>query len=296
MTERLLIFLYKLLSLIIKPLSYRGRRRLARLISTLWWHLDPRRRKIALSNLNLVYGDTKSQEKKEQIAKASFLSVSDTLVDFIRREKLEADEIKQSFIITGSDVIHDALSQDRKIICITPHFGNWELTSIAYALTFGPISVVARPLDVAALEELFKRNRERFGVEVISKFGAMRGMVKAISSGRAIGLLIDQSVDRYDGVVVNFLGVRSYQTPAAALLALKNDALVVPVFCSYQEDGRYIVDFRRPIDAVAYKKNPDPILSLAQAQADALSEGICANPGAWMWMHNRWKHRPDLKE
>jgi KDO2-lipid IV(A) lauroyltransferase len=79
-----------------------------------------------------------------------------------------------------------------------------------------------------------------------------------------------------------------------ALLARKTGAPLLPAFVRrLPEDPTHHVLQCHP--AIL----PDPaldeatdLLRMTQAFTDLLEAEIRADPGQWMWMHERWKHRP----
>ncbi|HKL20761.1 MAG TPA: hypothetical protein VJ904_03080, partial [Tichowtungia sp.] len=116
-----------------------------------YW-FDSRSRRIGLANLDVAFGDNKTANEKKQILKASFGTMVRTLIDtfwFAHRspERLETyveiDESARVFF------------EDRAQICITAHFGNWEIIGQMSGLMGLPLSSIATPVKNEAVNKHF---------------------------------------------------------------------------------------------------------------------------------------------
>jgi hypothetical protein len=109
---------------------------------------------------------------------------------------------------------------------------------------------VARPVDFAPAEQLLLRLRTRFGTEIVPKKKAMKKLLMGTRENKAMGILLDQNVDWYEGVFVPFMGKPACTNKGLALIAMKTGAPVIPVFSARQPDGRYRVVFEKEVDLV----------------------------------------------
>jgi KDO2-lipid IV(A) lauroyltransferase len=98
---------------------------------------------------------------------------------------------------------------------------------------------------------------------------------------------VDQHVS--DGADLTFFGHPARTTLSAAEMALKYNALVLPVFGVRQPDG---YGFRAIIqDEIPHGSAED----MAQAMNDALEAMVRQHPEQWFWVHRRWKQRGKKK-
>ena len=106
-------------------------------------------------------------------------------------------------------------------------------------------------------------------------------MVRFLSSGGMLGVLTD--VHTVGGTALDFVGHPAMTALSAAKLALKYDALLVPVYARRNPDGlTFDVEFESPIP------HSDPE-TMTRALNDSISARIRATPGQWYWVHRRWK-------
>jgi KDO2-lipid IV(A) lauroyltransferase len=255
-----------------------------------YWVL-PGRRRVALDNLTLVYGDTLSPAARATLARRCFEHLGTTAVECCRLFFGPADRLLGRVRGQGMEHIGEALARGRGIFFLTGHFGNWELLAATHGLAGFGLSVVVRPLDNPYLDTLIARARERSGLRAISKRDAVLGVRAALARGECIGILLDQDAGR-DGVFVPFLGHPASTSRALAVLAIKTRAPVLPAFIHRLPDGGHelVLDPEIPL-AITGDLDHDIEVNTARFTA-AIDRHVRAHPEQWFWVHRRWKSRP----
>ena len=161
--------------------------------------------------------------------------------------------------------------------------------SLSIAAKFTPLSIVGRDLDSSVMNKILTKNREQFDIELLSKSGAMKGMVKALKNNRPIGLLVDQNTKESEGILIDFFGKKARHTPSAAILASKFNAIIIPAFIRTYDHKNYEVEFYDEI--ICESNSQEDIKSCVQAQADITQKIIEEKPEEWFWLHQRWKNQ-----
>ena len=255
-----------------------------------YWILRGRRR-VALDNLALVYGDTLSPDARATLARRSFEHLGMTAMECCRLFFGPAERLFARVRGQGMEYIGQAMAQGRGIFFLTGHFGNWELLAATHGLAGFGLSVVVRPLDNPYLDSLIARARERSGLRAISKREAVQGVREALARGECIGILLDQDAGR-DGVFVPFLGRPASTSRALAVLAIKTRAPVLPAFIHRLPDGGHelVLDPEIPL-AITGDLDHDINVNTARF-TEAIERHVRAHPEQWFWVHRRWKSRP----
>ena len=255
-----------------------------------YWIL-PGRRRVALDNLTLVFGDTLSPEARATLARQSFEHLGMTAMECCRLFFGPAERLFARVRGQGLEYIGQAMARGRGIFFLTGHFGNWELLAATHGLAGFGLSVVVRPLDNPYLDTLIARARERSGLRAISKREAVQGVREALGRGECIGILLDQDAGR-DGEFVPFLGRPASTSRALAVLALKTRAPVLPAFIHRLPDGGHelVLDPEIPL-AITGDLDHDIHVNTARFTA-AIERHVRAHPEQWFWVHRRWKSRP----
>ncbi|HSM12604.1 MAG TPA: lysophospholipid acyltransferase family protein, partial [Thermoanaerobaculia bacterium] len=130
--------------------------------------------------------------------------------------------------------------------------------------------------------------RGRFGTRTIvrGRPGAARDLLRTLRSGGALGMLIDQDT-RVEGVFVEFFGRPAWTPVGAAEIAQKLGAAVHPTFIERCPDGRHRARIEPALGLPA-----DPVAA-TQAMTDRIEQQIRRVPEQWVWMHRRWRRRPE---
>jgi KDO2-lipid IV(A) lauroyltransferase len=244
--------------------------------------LVPRLRRIALKNLTMA-----GYSNPNQIADGIFVSVSRLLRTFARMPRLTPQNISTLIRYDGLDNFKSALARGKGVLVATAHLGNWELSAFAHAWMTAPMHIVVRPIDNPRIDALVERYRGLSGNHIIEKKDAARGILKALKSGDAVGILIDQNSTLDQGVFIDFFGVKACAGTAFAKLAYHSGAAVVPGFALWSEqEQRYILRF---YPEIPMSGDVGEDTQRVHAQLESV---IRQYPDQWLWIHRRWKTRP----
>ena len=249
--------------------------------------------KSSLNGLRTVFGDRMSEKELRGLNRRVVLHFAQMLFEVPHIFNLNMKNLDKYVFFENEKALTDALAKGKGCFILTGHFGNWELMSAATTLWFQTDGIaVARPADFAPVEELLMRLRTRFGTEIIPKKKAMKKLLMGTRKNKAMGILLDQNVDWYEGVFVPFLGQPACTNKGLALIAMKTGAPVIPVFSARQPDGRYRVVFENEVDLIrtgSKLKDTEENTALFNRIIDRY---IYWYPDQWFWFHKRWKTKP----
>ena len=264
----------------------------------LYLRLAPSRRAILVENLRQAFPE-KGAAEIERLASGSAASVGAAFVEFLQVSGMSEAEIRDRIRVAGQEHLLAARARGRGVFLLSAHFGGWELGAIRAGLIGETIAPVVRPLDNPHLEEELARRRTRFGNRLIAKRDAARDILRAIRNKQTVAILVDQNVLAREAVFVPFFGRLAATTPSLALFQLKTDAPVVPAFVWPEGGGRYVLELGAPIFAEEFRapeRDRDEAVLRATARYMEVTEAVIRRkPEAWLWMHNRWRTRPEEK-
>ncbi len=148
--------------------------------------------------------------------------------------------------------------------------------------------VVIRPLDNPRIDRLVEQRRRLSGNRIIEKWDGARAILRALQHNEAVGILIDQNTSLQEGAFVNFFGTPACANTAFAKIAARTGAAVIPGFALWSdEERRYVLRFYPPVEMTG-----DPVEDTRRLHA-VLEGVIREHPGQWLWIHRRWKTRPE---
>jgi KDO2-lipid IV(A) lauroyltransferase len=247
----------------------------------------PSRQCIAVDNLRQVFGDRYTEREYRALAAQVTRSICRTMVELLKSRYLSAEQIHALVRTEGLEHVRAALDQGHGVIMLSGHYGNWELMGEMLAESGFPVTVIARDSQERFTASLINRARESHGMEVLEREDA-RAMLRALRSGRILGILPDQHAAG-GSIVVDFLGRPAATAVGPATLAARTGALMVPSFCRRQPDGTFQAVFYPPLPLVASGDREADVHANTILVNQALEKEILAHPEQWLWLHRRWK-------
>ena len=252
-----------------------------------------KRRRIALENLQIAFGEEMSADERAQICRESFKQIGKTAIEFLRFPKLTFKNIWNEVTVEGKEHLIGALNQGKGAIVFLPHFGNWELLALVYgALIPDRAKAIAFPLKNRYLNTLVSQYRERLSLKLITRRQAVRETLRALKDGYAIGFFADQNAGR-EGVFVDFFGKPASAVRGPATLALKTGAPLLLSMDIRQPDDRHHVVITPEIDLEIAGDLEQDVQTNTAHILKILETYIRQYPDQWLWTHNRWKTQPD---
>jgi len=247
-------------------------------------------------SLEIAFPEMPVDERK-RILRSSIESIGRTISETANFNPASAEEslsiIEFDFESPEFAVYRRAKAEGRGVIMPTAHIGNWEILLSGFALQYEPIYFVARELDNPLIEEMFAKNRERFGSRQFLKSDSAKGMLKALKAGESVGVLPDVNVHPKEGVFVPFFGVPACTTSGIARLAIQTNALIFPMFAIWDAAAlKYIVRNGQPIEPTNTGDRESDVLETTAAFTLEIEKIIRRFPEQWLWIHKRWKTRP----
>ena len=252
---------------------------------------DRRHRRIVIDNLTHAFGHEKNRFEIRILAKRVFMNLMLIVFEIGWSLNLDEKQLGKYFTIDGRSNVKNAYEKDRGLLILTAHFGCFELLTVIGAMMKHPLSMVVRPLSFKPLDHFFVDLRTRFGAKIIPKQRSFRAILRSLERKEIVVLLMDQNVDWYEGVFVDFMGRRACTNSGLALLALKTQAPVVPGFLIREKTGfRAELGPEIPLIKTGDKRKDVELNTLQYNRI--IEEMVCRYPEQWFWVHQRWKTKP----
>lgn len=262
--------------------------KILKFLAFLAYKVDKKHLKIARANIDLVFKDSLTKSRKEEIIYNSYKSLCFNMYEHIENQRVNKEILFSKANILNKEIIEKAFKDNRKIIYITAHYGGWEITLPYVAMMFGEIAVVNRRMDNPHIQKKYEIGRSKNRITMLEKKSAAKGMLTAFKENKSIAVVIDQHIG--SGIDIEFLGQKVKATDSTARVALKFDAIIIPIFTVNNGFRDWTIEVQEPIDVKTYEfKSEDKIKELTQIQNDIVSNQILKKPDFWLWQHKRFK-------
>lgn len=267
--------------------------RTARLLGWCWWHLVPRHRDRARTHLRMAFGDEPSSEEIDRIGLAAHQQQAMLAIEFLSALRL-LNEWNWHRYATTTDMKESIkhMLGGRGAICVTGHYGNWELIGYIMAAIGFDVLAIMRPLDNPYINDFVVRTRSLRGLKLLNKIGASTEAEEALERGSAVCFVADQNAGR-KGIFVDFFGHPASTYKSIALLAMRCS---VPVVVGYSrrigKGFRYKIGVERIIRPEEWRDRDDAMEWITQEYTTAIEAVVRAAPEQYLWIHRRWKSQP----
>ncbi len=225
--------LFSFLSLL--PLSLSGW--IVKRAGDLFFCCSSKRRKTALANLAIVYGDTISITQKRKIARKCFENGALSILDLFLIRKIKKSASSR-FTMVGKSYFEEAFSRGKGVVFVASHLGSWEYIAFAGYLSQTPRAVIVKNLKNKYLNKKIDALRREIDSVPIPKVNAIRQTLTELRQNHGVGVLIDQWAGG-DGIWIDFFGVATSTTSLPARIAKKTGCALIPIYCIRKEVGRY---------------------------------------------------------
>ena len=250
--------------------------------------VDRHYRKVALSNLEVAFGNQFSVKERRKIVRESFQDFTRTLIDFLWSPNLTWGNFSRYIELENFEECTRAIAEKRGVIIACYHYGNFEWLSPACGFAGLQTMLVTQEFRNSLLDPIFRRLRERAGHEVIGRKGSIVRLYKVLRRGGATALFVDLTVRPRHGVAIDCFGLKKSVTSAHAWLSERTGASIIPAHCERLPEGRYRMIFHPKIDQTAGMTHQQ----IAQACWNSFEPYVQKNPAPWLWMYKHWRYRP----
>ena len=272
-------------------------RRLARaaaiLLAGAVYHLHRRLRRVGLRNLELAY-PRMSRRERRRIVRGVFVSLGRQLAEFCQFPRYTRENVSQVAVYEGFENFDAAQRRGKGVLFLTAHLGGWEIGSFVHSIHGHRLRIVVRALDNPYLDRMVEGYRTLHGNSTFEKQDFARGLISAMRAGETVGLLMDQNMTPPAGVFVDFFGSKACTASGIARVALRTDASVVPAFTIWDATlGKYRIAFGPRLTLPRTADDERDVVEATQLFTSVIEEYVRKNPDQWLWVHRRWKTRPE---
>ncbi len=238
------------------------------------------------------------EEERDRILRDVYRGLGWQLAEFCRMERYTRENVRGWIRYEGLERFLEAEAEGKGVLVLTGHLGAWELSSFYHSLMGHPMGMVIRRLDNRRLDAFVNRIRCLHGNKVLHKDDFARGLITAMRTGEAVGILMDTNMTPPAGEFVPYFGRLACTATGLARVALRTGAAVVPGFLVWEKGerngrGGYVLHFGERVELPSGEDAEANVLELTARCTQVIEQWVRRYPEQWLWIHRRWKTRPD---
>lgn len=264
-------------------------------ISIAWvvYLVHVRLRQVGMRNLTLAFPEM-SRRERARILRREFTSLGRQLAELFQFPRYTRENVDQVVVYDGFENYERARARGKGVLFLTAHFGAWELSAFTHSLHGHWMHIVMRPMDNVYLNRLILRYRTMHGNRTVDKDDFVRGLLSAMKAGEVVGILMDTNMTPPQGIFVDFFGIPACTASGLARIALRTDAAVVPGFTIWDAAlGKYRLRFDPAVELIRTGDVEADIIANTQKFTKIIEDYVRKYPEQWLWVHRRWKARPE---
>ncbi|MEZ4578925.1 MAG: hypothetical protein R2875_13240 [Desulfobacterales bacterium] len=167
------------------------------------------RHHIAATNLDIVYGDTKSASEKQAIYKASLANFGRVIINYMRLPFAGEKFWTRHCELINEDILIKAANRKKGVIFVGGHIGMWDLAGGKVGMSGYPTAVVSKGVDDPVIDKLVTDARMAMNMGGIDVRNTMDRIFEGLQRGESIVLALDQNMKKEQGRVSGLDGEKS---------------------------------------------------------------------------------------
>ncbi|MFH1541308.1 MAG: lysophospholipid acyltransferase family protein [Elusimicrobiota bacterium] len=247
------------------------------------------RRNVVVKNLLLAFPNKNSGELFD-IARRTYQNFGMSMIELLSFPKLNFKKLINNKIeFEGLEFLDELLAQKQGAILVAGHFGSWELMGAATCQKGYPLAFLVGKQHNIYVDNLLNYYRKIKKIGIIQLKMALKGVMKAVKTGRFVAMLSDQDAGKRDGVFVNFFSRPASTPKGPAVFSLRLNVPIVIGFCIRQKQfSMHKIKFLK-IDFEKTGNYELDVELLTSKYTQILENFIKKYPDHWFWFHKRWK-------
>ena len=289
MKNRIEYFLFLLFSLSFRLLGLNTSRKLSGFLAFIFYYLIPIRKETVLENLTNAFPEF-DEKKIRNIAYNAYKSFLTAFIEILYLPKISRQGLKAAVNCPNKELIETKFKEDKGVILLSAHFGNWEYVAASVALQLNiPFSVVVKPQRNPYVSDWMNNVRTRWNNDIVSLGLSIRKIYQTLKEKKIVAMVADQRGPQ-ESIKVEFFGRKVSVLVGPVVLALKTGAPILYGIPVRQKDNSYKIVMHEISKDNLPEDNEEQIIELSQRHTAYLESFIREYPEQWLWMHKRWKH------
>jgi KDO2-lipid IV(A) lauroyltransferase len=248
-----------------------------------------RKKIIAKKNILIAFPNL-SEKSIDKMIDQMWRNIGRIFGEYIHINKFSIiDEKKNKIVFENKNNVEILKKNNKPIVFFSGHFANFELMAKCLQELGFNIGAIYRPLNNIFLNPIMEFIRKKYicPIQIEKGSAGTKKLIKHIATNNPLALMIDQRLS--SSIRVPFFNQPASTTTTPAQLAIKYDALLVPVFLKRLEKTNFEFFIEDPLIIKGTDDYEKDIFDITQVMNKKIEEFIKRDPSHWLWSHDRWK-------
>ncbi len=261
--------------------------RISDFLYVILYHVFGYRKKVVLSNLRNSFPE-KTEEEIQVICKAFYSYLCDLILETIKTISMSKRQVLKRVSFKDKSIFEKLYSENRNIILVMGHYGNWELAGPCFTLnTKYQLNVIYKPLTNRYFEKLTSFMRTKFGTKITPMQNTLREMLSMKNTLNATAFIADQTPPPDGAHWMEFMNQDTPVFLGVEKLAKKLNYPIVFINITRPKRGYYLIETELLFENPKTSKD----FEITESHTHRLEKEIRKQPEIWLWSHRRWKQK-----
>lgn len=201
---------------------------------------------IVVANMERALNRELKLYEKRNLVMQNFRNFAKFIYEYIIMPKLSFKNLTKYFSIIHKERLDSALKENKGVIVLTAHLGNWEWGAAMLAILGYSPRVVALTHPSEKVTDFFTKRREAVGMKVTYIGENMRPVISTLKQNGVVATLGDRDYLNSKNYYYYF-GEKASFPKGIFKIAYKMGSSVIPSFC-VKEKEKYTVYFEKAIN------------------------------------------------
>ena len=253
----------------------------------LFFYLIPYRKRVIRQNVERSFPSLDRVEQAK-IIKGFYHNLCDILVEGVKGFTITKKALKKRYVFVNPEVMNDLYEKGVEVISVGAHYANWEWGIMAAPFQLKhKLYAFYTPLTNRYMDSYMRRNRKKWGTELVSKHEVKRVFDIQDKEPAAYFFGADQSPSKPKGAHwMKFLNQDTACLKGPEFFARRYGLPVVYFDVQRVRNGYYTVTLK------VIENDPVSTASgeITENYMHTLERIILDKPEDYLWSHRRWKH------
>lgn len=261
---------------------------MGRILGRLIFKIASKRKHVALTNLRLCFPD-KNEQTLQGILKKNFENTGIALFETGMGWWWPTWRVARKVKVIGAQHINKAQADGYGVLALGMHNLSLEMCARGAGIE-NPLVIFYRPHNNPLMEFFQHRGRARSNKYMLGKRD-VKGLLRALHEKEACAYLPDQDYGRNKSLFVPFFAVKETATTTGTLIFArkKNTKTVMLIPRRNADDSGYTLEVSAPLQNFPTDNDEQDLIKINQE----LEKAIMVQPEQYMWLHRRFKTRPN---
>jgi KDO2-lipid IV(A) lauroyltransferase len=193
--------------------------------------------------------------------------------------------------IEGKELLDSALAQGNGVIALGAHVGSFTLLGARLALEGYPFNVVINEPNFPRMWKILNDRQKRLGQNPYPLNPVTSSIKKSLNClhRNEILYLVADEQQRRRGIPVLFFGQTAFTMSGPAILSIKANAPLLPMFIVRENRVKRRLIIGKPINIERTLDEKKDIEMLTFKFTKIIEEVVRQYPAQWTWLNRRWK-------